>query len=39
MGPRLRLWMLMELVRENMERAQAKDAVIKGKFWFPAGAL
>ena len=37
--PRLRLWMPMELVRDNMERAQARDAVIEGIFWFPSSAL
>ncbi|KAF2093856.1 GCS-domain-containing protein [Rhizodiscina lignyota] len=35
MGPKLDFYMPLELVRENMDRAHARDAVVKQKFWFP----
>lgn len=38
MGERLELWMPMEKVRDNMERAHARDAVTEQKFWFPGEA-
>jgi glutamate--cysteine ligase catalytic subunit len=34
-GPRLDLWMPLDLVNENMNRAHARDAVRKEKMWFP----
>jgi glutamate--cysteine ligase catalytic subunit len=34
-GSPLQLWMPLDLVKENMDRAHARNAVTEQKFWFP----
>jgi glutamate--cysteine ligase catalytic subunit len=38
-GEGLDLWMPMSMVRENMVRAQRRDAVTEERFWFPGNAF
>lgn len=39
LGPEVQLWMPLELVEENIQRAHARDAVIEQMFWFPKNPL